>query len=162
MSEWGPEIVHDGARPDGLSDGMRIRIYYSFESGRLTNGEGAEISPDFPGFFWRWKTVRLGLFGRRKIRVCDDPAFRPIVSYRLRKPRGLVMLEGILTEVEAIGPVVPMEAMAKDDKLSGRTSPGVRACLGRAESPANCQPGNFPPFPQGARMAFPITGGAHV
>lgn len=114
MTDPGSLILHDGARPVDFRVGCDIIVKYSRESGSVMLEVGDEISAEFPGFYWRWRMVRVGLFGRKRIRVCDDPEFCPIVAYGYHKPRGLLMLEGILAEVEADGqylPVVPEHAL---------------------------------------------------
>jgi hypothetical protein len=53
------------------------------------------MSPDWPGFFWRWKRVRVSWFRTELRRVCDQPDYAPIIRYRIRKPKGFAILERI-------------------------------------------------------------------
>lgn len=59
------------------------------------------INADWPGFFWRWEKQRIGWFRRGLVRVCDNPAYAPIIGYRIRRPRGLQILDAILADVDA-------------------------------------------------------------
>ena len=96
MSEeetWGPWIEHDGGHGPWV-DGRRT-IQMMFQVGGVTPG-GASTTQLWPGFFWRWKTVRKGWFGRQRIRVCDDPAYAPIIRYRFREPRAMRDLREIV------------------------------------------------------------------
>jgi hypothetical protein len=99
--EWGKWIAHDGAAPLGLKDGDVLKLFYD---GPVT-GE-ATISSCDPGWFWRWKAVKTGWFSSEKRRVCDDPTAVPIKAYRIRKPRGLVMLERLIADLPAPPPKV--------------------------------------------------------
>ena len=94
--EWGPWIEHDGAGiclPDGSV--MQIEI-----GGPGLVPRGSEsVSPNYPGFYWRWKRVKTGWFSSVMRRVCDDPAYAPIIRYRIRKPRGMIVLEALLADL---------------------------------------------------------------
>ncbi len=92
--EWGPWIEHDGAEPS-ISRGSLAEIVF----------QGCLIVPEdrqpcdlvnWPGFYWRWTRVRTGLFSSVMRRVCDDPAYAPVIRYRIRRPRGMVILEALL------------------------------------------------------------------
>jgi hypothetical protein len=87
--EWGDWEKHDGAGGPLVSCNQRIqvRMVPSEAAGKLTADDFEAISPSFPGFFWRWRRVRIGWFKTVLRRVCDDPTYAPIVAYRLRKPR---------------------------------------------------------------------------
>ena len=90
--EWGPWIEHDGAEPS-IPNLARFECRFTDGLGKLVFAEGAEIDTStFPGFFWRWKTVRAGWFRSERKRVCDNPAYAPIIRYRIRKPRALLEL----------------------------------------------------------------------
>jgi hypothetical protein len=102
--EWGPWIDHDGACLRGvLPANCHLQVQHLGSGIRAREGE--VVNFNWPGFFWRWRTVRTGLFSSELSRVCDDPQFCPIVRYRIRKPRGLTILEGLLenlpSEVDA-------------------------------------------------------------
>jgi hypothetical protein len=103
--EWGPWIDHDGAEPN-IPDGVDFEVEFTDARGKLVPASGAEIDTTiFPGFFWRWKTVRVVWFRHERRRVCDDPAYAPIIRYRIRKPRALLdlieMVENLPDEVDA-------------------------------------------------------------
>lgn len=94
MSEdeaWGPWIEHTGRGAPNLPEGTHILAQYE------TPGEipqkYAGISCDYPSWHWRWK--RVGWFRREYRRVCDEPAYAPLIRYRIRKPRALTMLREI-------------------------------------------------------------------
>jgi len=94
--EWGPWIEHDGATPDaiaGLPNGTRVQTHSVGGLGLLP------LNAAHPGFYWRWRTVRCGWFRTELRRVCDDPTYGAIIRYRIRKPRGLTILEGLLTDL---------------------------------------------------------------
>lgn len=88
--EYGPWIEHDGAGLH-LPDGTWFQ--YRAVGFGLAPKDGCHIDArQHPSFFWRWRRVREGWFGSKLVRVCDDPAYAPIVAYRIRKPRGLLIL----------------------------------------------------------------------
>ncbi len=94
--EWGPWIKHDGARPYELSGGQRVQVLWDTRSGTITPAPGSKIDNLYPGWFWRWKRIKTGWFKAELLPVCDDPHYCPIIVYRIRKPRGLIILEGLL------------------------------------------------------------------
>lgn len=100
--EYGPWIEHDGAGaqiPSGASFQVLAR------GTGLVFKDGAFIDASrYPGFFWRWRRVRKGWFGSELVRVCDNPAYAPIIQYRIRKPRGLLILQ----EIAANPPAMPV------------------------------------------------------
>ncbi len=101
--QWGPWIEHDGFTP---SIPYNVRVQFIYIGSGLVPADGEEVyCAAYPGFFWRWRTIRAGIFRTEKRRVCDDPAYAPIIRYRIRKPIGLTILESLLTslpeEVEA-------------------------------------------------------------
>lgn len=94
--EWGPWIEHDGAGVN-VPGQCVLEIEWADGLGKYVPKEGATIDVNtYPGFFWRWKTVRAGWFRSERKRVCDDPDYAPIIRYRIRKPRGLTILESLL------------------------------------------------------------------
>ena len=88
--EWGPWIEHDGAAPVWPSP-AHVQMHW-IEGQIYFQRFGFSIQWDYPGFFWRWRTVRTGWFSTEKLRVCDDPAYGPIIRYRIRRPRALRQL----------------------------------------------------------------------
>ncbi len=101
--EWGPWIEHDGARPVIPKDVNNIQ--YKLQ----TPGIGVPIhfpsvadAEAWPGFYWRWRDVKVGWFKTERRRVCDDPAYAPIRRYRFCKPPtlsvGMQMLQSIVAD----------------------------------------------------------------
>ncbi len=84
--DWGPWVEHDGkGMPDHIV-GVPCECYFLHSGADLTPGSAG---PD--GDSWHWM-VRHGVpecFG-----VAD-----PIIRYRIRKPRGMKVLENILAEL---------------------------------------------------------------
>ena len=88
---YGPWIDHDGkGYPEeileaGHSKGARdLELYFSKESGarRLTPWEQAnppKVDKFSPAWSWRWK----GEIFTKRLRVCTDPEYQPIIKYRL-------------------------------------------------------------------------------
>lgn len=99
--EYGPWIDHDGSGPVCLKHGEVLHLIYDGPAPDIV-----KIRADDPSWFWRWKTVKTGWFSTEKRRVCDDPVFTPIIRYRIRKPRGLVMLERLIADLPAPPPKV--------------------------------------------------------
>jgi hypothetical protein len=91
--EWGPWIDHDGG---SLVFNSNVCLEVTFQIGGIEPPSKLHTGEQWPGFLWRWRTKRTGWFGQRKTRVCDDPAYAPVWRYRIRKPRGLTILEGLL------------------------------------------------------------------
>ncbi len=87
--EWGPLIEHDGGMGPQVTHKQPIRLLFDMAGaeGKLTCDHVDIIKPDFPGFYWRWKRVRVGWFKYAMRRVCDDPAYAPVAAYRFAKPR---------------------------------------------------------------------------
>lgn len=86
--EWGPWIEHDGKGCPCL--GKYIRFEADTKISHFTHGHGIIISekcgeyiPRVSGESWTWGT-----------------GFANIIRYRIRKPKGLTILESILREVE--------------------------------------------------------------
>lgn len=80
MGDW---VIHDGARgPVGFTGKIDVR----FMAGDLIAPSTAGITDSWPGFFWRWRDVRVGWFRTRRLPVCDDPAYAPILAYRFLPP----------------------------------------------------------------------------
>lgn len=110
--EWGPWIEHDGAQPS-FREGDKIRLRWLLRPGLIAPSSGPMDCNTYPGFFWRWKTVQTGLFTRERLRICDDPAFAPIVAYRIRRPDALRRLIDIAADPEnGLPPRFPVEELA--------------------------------------------------
>lgn len=101
---WGPRIRHDGAGVN-LPDGTRLRIEY-LGSG-IMPGIDEHIGPNWPGWFWRWRWVRHGWFEKRRVRVCDDPRFAPIIAYWIRRPPAIELLRELAADPERTPVVRP-------------------------------------------------------
>lgn len=98
--EWGPWIEHDGASVSGMIPQGAVLNILSINTGGITAGDiDGPIGLEFPGFFWRWKRVKTGWFRSEVRRVCDDPSYAPVVLYRIRKPRGMTILENLLADL---------------------------------------------------------------
>lgn len=79
MSEWGPWIEHDGKGCP--CRGEYVHIVYEDQIEFC----GIAGSGEYGGKSWDWSNA--GLFSR-------------VIRYRIRKPRGLTILESVLREVE--------------------------------------------------------------
>lgn len=88
MIRWGPWRTHDGGgAPPELRKGDHLEAIVEIDA-------GGSISPpehiwkDWPGWFWRKRRMRVpglaGWFVKGPLRaVCDDPAYRAILRYRI-------------------------------------------------------------------------------
>lgn len=85
MSEWGPMIEHDGkCRPVPFGTYLHVVAKCGEEQfGFMKNTAGNQYS------YFEWHAV-IAAFGS------DD---RCIVRYRIRRPKGLQILETILSEI---------------------------------------------------------------
>ena len=93
--EWSPWVEHDGGSVEGLIPLSCIINYHSRLPGIAETADGQPLPLDLPGFLWRWKQVRVGWFKTELKRVCDDPDYAAVIRYRIRKPRGLSILERV-------------------------------------------------------------------
>lgn len=84
--EWGPWIEHDGKGCPGIPDRTWINIVGVNFDGTPHNAEGLHESrhEDLPQ--WSWA-------------LWNDPLIGQIHRYRIRKPRGMVVLERMLAEL---------------------------------------------------------------
>lgn len=86
--EYGDWIKHDGGRGPTWTGPISLMA-----EGTGSVGPPDEIiTPDFPGFFWRWKRVRTGWFRSELRRVCDDPTYAPVIAYRFPRSRHVAAL----------------------------------------------------------------------
>lgn len=85
QEEWGPWIEHDGRGcPADVCPGVYIAVVIRFASGREERSEG------------RIKNVPYSLW--EKSLVCwtgGTEDYAPIIRYRIRRPRGLILLQRI-------------------------------------------------------------------
>ena len=83
--EWGPWIEHDGKGCPCI--GMYVHLEaFGFGDGFCVAGEQClsnGVDPNGPLSAWVW------ILGNR-------PIFQEVIRYRIRKPRGLTILEGLL------------------------------------------------------------------
>jgi hypothetical protein len=80
-------ITHDGARPE-IEVPAKIRVAYvsaDLDEGLIT--AVSNITPNWPGFYWRWQRVRISWYRSMLRRVCDDPAYAPIAKYVVLRRR---------------------------------------------------------------------------
>lgn len=86
MSEWGPWLIHDGG------DCPCVGYYVRVEGLDARGGYQADdmIASNVPS--WNWKNYGL--------RNTSGQLISKIIRYRIRKPKGLTILQSILREVE--------------------------------------------------------------
>ena len=79
--EWGPWVDHDGRGiPPGIVEGLYICVDLKFQaSGRMTRCEGRVTRAAIAPVWWVWGASE-----------------GDVIRYRIRKPRGLTVLEGLL------------------------------------------------------------------
>lgn len=112
---WGPWINCDGAgMPDCVTIPARVEMRVEVNAGRHP-APGQNIV-DWPGFWWRWRRVRDGLFSTRRARVCDDPAFAPVVAIRVWRPDAL---DQLLALVANPPPLIAKDRVMPDPTLHG-------------------------------------------
>ena len=94
MSEWGPWIEHDGTCVPVQSGEHYHAIFedgdeeYATQGGDGFTASGATYKADNGSWLWR------------------EPS-EPIIRYRIRKPRGLTILENLIADLPApVGPKV--------------------------------------------------------
>jgi hypothetical protein len=78
--EWGPWIEHDGKPVPHLA-GLWAEIVNKFSSERIEKEERRIITG--MGRSWDWS---------------NSPRFAPVIRYRVRKPRGLTVLENLIAD----------------------------------------------------------------
>jgi len=84
--EWGPWIDHDG-KGKPVQDGVILWRKYAngYEwiapMGQFTYGKQVHYAGQKYGCSWEWSTVGF---------------YTPVVAYRIKKPKGLKILEGLL------------------------------------------------------------------
>ena len=86
--EWGPWIEHDGNGPPSIPHRTWVRIQGFNYDGTPHDAEGLheEWHSKLPG--WTWAIHR-------------DPGVGRITRYRIRKPRGMVILQELIENLPA-------------------------------------------------------------
>lgn len=107
--EWGPLIAHDGATPIGrVPDGVILMVHFLVGGGgRLIPPDGTPLTPRSGNWFWRWRRVRVGWLRWERQRVCDDPAYAPIIAYQLRRTSQVAKLRRIAENPAPLPEEVP-------------------------------------------------------
>jgi hypothetical protein len=95
--EWGPWIEHDGTAPPGIAEGSWVNIVGFNFDGTPHEAEGQYKAAYERLPQWMWALV-------------NDPAIGRIIRYRIRKPRGLTILENLIADLPA--PSLPDRATA--------------------------------------------------
>lgn len=100
--EWTDWIEHDGGRPNIPKQWVAIQTRFGGQGIEPPDAVAGDAVLDLPNFYWRWQTVKTGWFRKERRRVCDDPAYAPIIRYRFRKPRavpaGLTILQQLVAD----------------------------------------------------------------
>lgn len=98
-AEWGPWNELDGSGPPIIADGMIFEAIFSGPGVRVPDHSVVDVA-NWPGFFWRWKTVRVSWFEKARRRVCDVPDYAPIIRIRIRRPpaQSASLLAGIVAK----------------------------------------------------------------
>lgn len=91
-AEWGPWIEHDGKGCPCV--GVPCEVIFRWGSSELGDETPGSI-PHKPGPSWFW-VLKHGA------PICIDAKYPPIIRYRIRKPKGLAILERLLRELPAI------------------------------------------------------------
>lgn len=129
--DWGPWIEHDGASPQ-IPNGSVIEVTTIMPG--IAVAAGTTVGFDFPGFYWRWKRVRVGWFWTERRRVCDDPTYAPIAHYRLRRYRAASELIASAQRHSAtVQAACGVEATQPAQKASGAVGPAAGALRGNAD-----------------------------
>lgn len=121
--EWGPWVFCDGAGGPSVSHDQIIQLRYLKDdaAGKITIPAADYVYSDFPGFFWRWKRVRVGWLKFERRRVCDDPDFAPVHAYRLLNPPAASV--SLLTSIVEQPPKLRIEDETdRDPRLPKRVS----------------------------------------
>lgn len=92
--DWGPWIEHDGGGCP-VPVGTWVEVVGVGVNGRLVQDQ------DWAEVYETWDWTRFGV-------VDDDGAtWGKIINYRVRKPRGLTILESVLSDLPALPDLVP-------------------------------------------------------
>lgn len=97
----GDWIEHDGSGPPAaLAPGMSVDAEFERRRGLIVLKVGVGLPLNWPGWWWRWRNVRVGWFRSEVRRLCegpfqDAPRYAPIVRYRLIRPPALERLREI-------------------------------------------------------------------
>lgn len=83
--DYGPWIELDGSGAPNMPAGTRFECVLAGPG--VGWPDGSAIMPStWPGFFWRWKKVRVNWFESVRRRVCDQPDYAPIIRIRFARP----------------------------------------------------------------------------
>lgn len=126
---WGPWLECDGAGfPRSLPFGR-------FTAEVRWAGDGLPpampITNTAPGLFWRWR--RAGWFSSRRVRVCDDPAYAPIIALRVRRPDAMALLEALAASPRTVPIFLPEREVAMPDPALHGNGEDCPACALRRE-----------------------------
>ena len=116
--EWGPWHELDGRGPPHIPKGAVFEVIFSGSGVRIP--DHSVVEPEtWPGFFWRWKTIRISWFEKARRRVCDVPDYAPIIRVRIQKPPA--QKASLLAEIVANPPAALIKgATDKDRRLPKR------------------------------------------
>lgn len=93
--EWGPWIEHDGKGVPLCVIGKVSEVIAEHFDGTTTRQSGVIIDPTGDCYrAWNWS-----FFG--KICVEQKCLYARVLRYRIRKPRGLLLLQKLIAEIEA-------------------------------------------------------------
>lgn len=99
-AEWGPWVEHDGRGVPHAVRGKLVRAEFESSPGCFSIGEG--IAGSGSGLSWDWSLWST-------VDPTDGFLIPRIIRYRVRKPKGLTILEQIVASPpqEPIGKPVP-------------------------------------------------------
>lgn len=90
MSEWGPWIEHDGKGCPCVGQLVQIVERDHGVSPPRIAGAMFDGTESWSGSGWHWAVIPYGP---------DGVEWDPIIRYRIRKPRGLTILEQVLSDL---------------------------------------------------------------
>lgn len=90
--EWGPWIEHDGKGCPCVGQIVECRWLNDFGEIEVCRYTGDRVFPAVGSESWRWRFV-----DGRPVCYCDE--CNPIIFYRIRKPKGMELLEQALRDV---------------------------------------------------------------
>lgn len=90
-ADWGPWIEHDGRGCPCV--GRYVGVESEWHGGRITYDEGCAGSSG--GFSWDWQWFKKPVPGH------GGCSATRIISYRIRRPKGMAILNAILADLPA-------------------------------------------------------------